>query len=108
MDGTYESTLDLRVPPAQAVIVLERHRVLCVLGVLRRRVTERWRPRPDAPSGERIDRAFLRYVWRYRIATRPLVVAQLREHGDGKTVIVLGGRREARRLVRDLREIAGA
>jgi hypothetical protein len=106
MDGMYESTLDLRVPAADAVIVLELQRVLCLLGLMRRRLFGR-RPRPDAPPGERIDRAFLRYVWRYPIATRPLLLAQLREHGDGKTVIVLRGRRQARRLVRDLKGVGG-
>lgn len=103
MDGTYESTLDLRFPAADAVIVLEVRRLTCLLGLLRRRFLDRRRPRPDAPAGQRIDRAFLRYLWRYPVATRPLLFAMLREHGDGKTVIVLHGRRRVRRLLEDIR-----
>ncbi len=103
MDGMYESTLDLRVPAADAVVVLELQRIRCVLGAFRRRVLGRRRPRPDAPPGQRIDRAFVRYIWRYPTATRPLLLAQLRTHGGGKTVVFVRGRREARRLVDDVR-----
>lgn len=103
MDGTYESTLGLRVPAAEAVVMLERSRVLCLLGVLRRRLFGRHR-RADAPPGERLDRAFLRYVWRYPVETRPVLLAHLRAH-EGNTLVVLEGRRQARRLVRNLREL---
>jgi len=102
MDGTYESTLDLRIPAADAVIVLETRRLNCLWGLLRRRFLDGSRPRPDAPPGQRIDGAFLRYLWRYPGTTRPLLLAQLREHGDGKTVIVLHGRRHVDRLVQDI------
>jgi adenylate kinase family enzyme len=103
MDGTYESTLDSRIPAAEAVIVLELQRALCFFGVFSRQLLNRRRPRPDAPPGQRLDRAYLRYVWRYPVATRPVLFAQLREHGDGKTVIVLRGRRRTRRLMADIR-----
>ncbi len=105
MDGTYESTLDLRIPAADAVIVVEVRRLYCLLGLFRRRFLDGRRLRPDAPTGQRIDRAFLRYLWRYPVATRPLLLAQLREHGDGKTVIVLHGRGQVRRLVQDVRRL---
>jgi adenylate kinase family enzyme len=105
MDGTYESTLDLRIPAADAVIVVEVRRLYCLLGLFRRRFLDGRRLRPDAPAGQRIDRAFFRYLWRYPVATRPLLLAQLREHGDGKTVMVLHGRRQVRRLVQDVRRL---
>jgi adenylate kinase family enzyme len=105
MDGTYESTLDLRIPAADAVIVLEVGRLSCFLGLLRRRFLNGRHPRPDAPAGQRIDRAFLRYLWRYPAATRPLLLAELREHGDGKTVIVVHGRRQVGRLLADVRHL---
>ena len=105
MDGTYESTLDLRIPAADAVIVLEVGRLSCFLGLLRRRFLNGRNPRPDAPPGQRIDRAFLRYLWRYPAATRPLLLAELREHGDGKTVIVVHGRSQVSRLVDDIRRL---
>jgi adenylate kinase family enzyme len=102
MDGTYESTLDLRIPAADAVIVLEVGRLTCFVGLLRRRFLNGRHPRPDAPPGQRLDRGFLRYLWRYPAATRPLLLAELREHGDGKTVIVVHGRRQVGRLLADV------
>lgn len=102
MDGTYEGSLDVRIPAADAVIVLEAGRLTCFSGLVRRRILERKRVRPDAPPGQRLDRAFLRYVWRYPGVTRPLLLARLREHADGKTVVFLRGRREARRLLSEL------
>jgi len=105
MDGTYESTLDLRIPAADAVIVLEAGRLTCLLGLLRRRFLDGRGRRPDAPAGQRIDRAFLRYLWRYPVATRPMLLAKLREHAEGKTVVVVHGRRQARRLVEDVRRL---
>ena len=54
---------------------------------------------------QRIDRAFLRYVWRYPVATRPVLLAQLREHAEGKTVVFVHGRRQARGLVDDVRRL---
>jgi hypothetical protein len=67
MDGTYESTLDLRLPP------------------------------------QRLDRAFLRYLWRWPTVTRPLVASQLRAHGADEATIVLPSRRAARRLLEQVR-----
>jgi adenylate kinase family enzyme len=105
MDGTYESTLDLRIPATDAVIVLEAGRLTCLLGLLRRRFLDGRSRRPDAPAGQRIDRAFLRYLWRYPVATRPMLLAKLREHAEGKTVVVVHGRRQVRRLVEDVRRL---
>jgi adenylate kinase family enzyme len=105
MDGTYESTLDLRIPAADAVLVLEVGRLPCLLGLVRRRFVDGNGARPDAPPGQRIDRAFLRYLWRYPHDTRPLLHAALREHGEGKALVVLQGRDEARRLLQDLRRL---
>jgi len=107
MDGTYEKTLGLRVPAADAVVVLEVGRLRCLAGLVRRRFLGGRRPRPDAPPGQRIDRRFLRYLWRYPSVTRPMLLAALREHGDGKTVLVLRDRGDARRLLEEVGRLRG-
>jgi adenylate kinase family enzyme len=89
MDGTYESTLAIRLAVADAVIVLERSRWACTWGVVRRALLQGDRPRPDAPPGQPIDRAFLRYIWQYPGRTRPQVQALLEQHGRDKIAIVL-------------------
>ena len=102
MDGTYESTLHLRIPAADCVIVLERSRLVCLWRVLKRKVTLDDRRRPDAPSGQKLDAAFLRYIWRYPRVTRPLVYEQIRQYGPHKTLIVLRGAGDIERLLRRL------
>lgn len=103
IDGTYESTLDLRVAAADAIVVIEKSRLACFWGVLRRWLVHGRKPRPDAPAGQPIDRAFLRYVWRYPTHTRPLVDAAIARHGPHKNVIVVKGSRGIRSLLAELR-----
>jgi adenylate kinase family enzyme len=99
MDGTYESTLPVRLAAADAVIVIERSRWTCLWGVLRRTMTHWNAPRPDAPPGQPIDRAFLRYIWQYPARTHPLVRHLLAEHGHHTTVVVLDGAKDIDRLL---------
>ena len=102
MDGTYESTLHLRLPAADSVVIVERSRVLCLWRAFVRAVLLRRRPRPDAPPGERFTVAFVRYIWRYARNTRPVMADVLARQGAGKTVIVLRGSADEQRLLRDL------
>lgn len=95
MDGTYEASLDLRIPAADTAILLECPRWTCLWRVLKRRLNPGDAQRPDAPPGQRVDRAFLRYIWRYPSVTRPFVLDAIRRYGADKTLIVL---RDARQI----------
>jgi len=99
MDGTYESTVDLRVPAADAVVLLEPPRPVCLGGLVARRLRVRDRARVDAPAGQQLDRAFLRYAWRYRKDTQPELLDELERDGGRALVVRLPSRRAARRLV---------
>jgi adenylate kinase family enzyme len=92
MDGTYESTLDLRIPAADAIIMLSRPRWYCLWGVLRRSLIYRNKPRPDAPSDQPIDRAYLRYIWKYPVQTDMQVRALIKQHGPWIPVVELDRR----------------
>jgi adenylate kinase family enzyme len=89
MDGTYESTLDLRIPAAEAIIMLNRPRWSCLWGVIRRSVIYRNKPRPDAPPSQPIDLAYLRYIWKYPVRTDTLVRELIDEHGSHIPVVRL-------------------
>lgn len=109
MDGTYENTLDLRLPEADTVVVIEQSRWICLWGVLKRRLFFDGPGRTDAPAGQRIDLPFLRYIWEYPSATRPLVHRLIQQYGPDKRLIVLTGAREVRQLLRSVRRfIEGA
>ncbi len=102
LDGTYESTLDLRIPAAQAIIVIERSRWVCLWGVIRRILIHRNRPRPDAPPAQPLDISYLRYIWGYPARTRPLLNALIKRHGQEKCVVVLNGRRGISKLIAEV------
>jgi adenylate kinase family enzyme len=98
MDGNYGGTLDLRIPAADTVIVLDRPRWLCLWRLVRRRVEFHGRSRESLPDGcpERLTLSFLRWVWTYRRLRLPRVLQRLAALSRDKDVIVLRTRREVK------------
>ena len=84
------STFDIRLPRAEAVIMLERPRWLCLWRVSWRAVMER-RNRPDLPLGchEQVDRDLLEYIWNFGKVGRPEIEAALLDHGPSIPVLRL-------------------
>ncbi len=103
MDGTYESTLDLRIPAADTLIVVERSRWSCLWRVLKRKATVDDQRRPDAPPGQKLDRAFLRYIWQYPAVTKPFVMERIRRYGPEKPLILLRSVNDIERLMRQVK-----
>lgn len=85
MDGTYESTLDLRLPRAQAILYLEESRVTCLWRVLCRTA------RPSESHGQRVDLGLARYIWRFAAVTRCQVLALIRENHRDEALLMLRG-----------------
>lgn len=67
VDGNFLDAGDSRFRRVDTVAWLDPPRLLCVWRVLRRRVRDRGRARPDLPAGahESFDWEFLRWIWRY-------------------------------------------
>ena len=105
MDGTYESTLDLRIPAADAAIVLERSRLTCLWNVLKRKASVDDHSRPDAPAGQKLDLAFLRYIWNYPKVTRPFVLDCIQQYGQEKTLFQLTGADEIERFIHEVEQV---
>ena len=103
MDGTYESTLDIRVPAAEAIIMISRPRWSCLWGVARRSMHYRNKPRPDAPPEQPIDLAYLSYIWKYPAETDVLVSELIEEYGRDTPVVRLDNRKSIETLVSSLR-----
>ncbi|SBT68131.1 Adenylate kinase [Micromonospora sediminicola] len=103
MDGNYAGTLDLRLPRADALMLCDPSRILCLTRVLRRRWTGRAvsDPRADLPDGcpERIDLDLLRHVWRYPRDSRPRVLAAVAAYAPTIPVHRLRGPRDVARLL---------
>jgi len=102
MDGTYESTLDLRIPAMDAAIMIDRPRWACLWRVLKRKLTIDDQRRPDAPAGQKLDLAFVRYIWQYPSVTQPIVANHIRRFGPRKPVVLLRNTREMECFRREL------
>jgi adenylate kinase family enzyme len=80
MDGNHTDTLPLRLAAADTVIFLDFPTSVCLLRVIRRAVRWFGRDRGDDMAigcPERIDWAFMTYVWRFARDHRPHVLALL-------------------------------
>jgi len=84
MDGSYFSSLSLRLLRADTVFYLDYPTHVCLRRVLQRIATGHGRDRPDCAEGcpERLDWEFLRYVWSFRRKwrSRVLNLLELNEH----------------------------
>jgi adenylate kinase family enzyme len=91
MDGTYERTLDLRIPFADAIIVLDCPRNRCLDRVLQRQRESEGKQRRDRAEGcaERIDLNHVQYVMHYPEVTRPAIAASIAHYGPGKPLLEL-------------------
>ena len=102
MDGTYEASLDLRIPAADAFIFIRSNRWACLWRVVTRRLLMRWRPHDESSPGHAITPFFVRYVFRFPVLTEPEVLRLIAQQGLGKPLMVLAGANGASRLMRRL------
>lgn len=97
MDGNFGGTMELRLAAADTVVFLDLPRPVCLWRVVRRRIVNRGRSRPDMTAGchEKLDLEFLRWVWHYPNEARPAVLTRLARL-EGKRVVRLRSAREVR------------
>ena len=99
MDDTYEQSLDLRMPHADLVVVLEMNRLQCLLRVVKRKLTNDSDTRTDAPARQPIGLDFIAYIWRHTTVTRPVIYNSIQMHGKNDRLLVLKGDKEALQLL---------
>ena len=103
MDGNYNRTLPRRVKYYDTIIYLDFSRMACLTGVLKRVLTTYGTVRPDMGAGcpERIDFAFLGWVWNYNKNKREHNY-QLLDEAAHAEAIVLKNRRMVRKFLQSL------
>jgi adenylate kinase family enzyme len=91
MDGNYSRTFDVRMPRADTLVWLEYPRSTCFLRALGRALRNYGRVRPDLPPGcpEKIDVAFLRYIWDFPVKHRPRIPEGIQLYGRHLRVVHL-------------------
>lgn len=98
MDGDYHSHIgDMRDGAADTIVFFDLPRIACMTGVLTRFARLHGRVRPEMAPGcpERLDLAFLRYVWRYRQRHRPRILAWIEQQRTAASIHVFTTRQHA-------------
>jgi adenylate kinase family enzyme len=105
MDGNFGGTLPRRMQRADAIILLDIPRWICLWRVMKRIVKYRGRHRPDMPPGcqERFDLQFIKWIWHYPSKSKPAKLALIAATGPDQRVVILRSSREARRFLDDTR-----
>ena len=103
VDGNYGGTLETRLRRADTVIVFAIARTRCVERALLRSVRHRGRAIQAEGCPERVDREFLRWIWRFPRDSKPRLDAALHEHAPHAQVVTFRNPREVRAFLRDLR-----
>jgi len=101
IDGNYGGTLEVRLAAADTVIFLDYAPVVCVCRVLKRRVMYWGKTRPDIGPDcpEKVDWAFLQWIWGYRRRSRPRIMQLLAQHEQDTRVVMLTSPGATRRFL---------
>jgi adenylate kinase family enzyme len=101
MDGNYGGTMEIRFARADTVIFLDLPRVVCVASAMWRSLRYRRATRPDMAEGnhERLDAAFLKWIWNYPRTRRPGIIRQLESLPPPVNVVRLQSRGAMRAYV---------
>nr|MDQ2728107.1 topology modulation protein [Actinomycetota bacterium] len=102
VDGNYGGTFDVRFARADTVIVLALSRFRCLGRALERTLRHHGREVQAPGCPERLDLAFLRWIWRYPIDSRPRLDLALDQYRVGRRVVELSFPAQVRRFLRDI------
>ena len=104
VDGNYSGTMDVRIASADTVILLDYSRWVCLWGVISRRIKYRNSTRPDVGEGcpERLDWAFLKWVFTYPEKGKARALKHFAELPEGTQLLQFRSRRETERWVEEL------
>lgn len=106
MDGNYGGTMDIRLEKADTIIFMDRSRWLCLYRILKRKIQYWGRTRPDMAEGcvERVNWAFVKYVFHYNDTRRPGVLKKLERFKKDKQVFILQNNRQIQSFIKKIVE----
>jgi adenylate kinase family enzyme len=103
-DGHYGGTLELRARLADTIVFLDLPRRICLARAVRRLRS----PILQAPGcPQKVDLAFLRWIWSFPRETRPKVLAMLGRHAATTDVVHLRSAADTRRFLSRARKERG-
>ena len=100
IDGNYNRTLELRMARADTVIYLDFSRWACLMGWLKRVITNWGKARPDMAPGcnEWFDPEFVGWIWKYNRDNRQRNYEMIAQYPNAKPII-LKNRRQVRKFL---------
>ncbi|MFG2042136.1 topology modulation protein [Dactylosporangium sp. NPDC048998] len=98
IDGNSTASMPVRFAAADKIIILDLPPLVCLWGIVRRRLRYHGGRHPDGVH-DRITVAFLRYVLRFRRRHAPAVRGCIAEHGNHAVLIEATSRRQVSRLI---------
>ena len=100
MDGNYNRTLEKRLERCDTVIYLDFSALACLMGVLKRVITNYGTVRPDMGEGcpERFDPEFMKWIWDFNKNKRKHYYELLNAQKD-KQVYILKSRRAVNKFL---------
>jgi adenylate kinase family enzyme len=105
IEGNYASTLPIRLGRADTVIFLDLHPLVCLAGIVQRRLRYRGGQHDNEGVYDRITPEFVRYILGFRRSMRPRVLALLRDHGANVLVVTLRTRKDVAQFVANLESV---
>jgi adenylate kinase family enzyme len=104
IDGTYDSSIDIRLPRADTIIFLDFPTLTCIWRIFKRVFRGYNKIRPDMAKGcpEKIDYSFIRWTWNFRRNIRPRILESIDKHFGGNELINLKNAREIDNFLKDL------
>lgn len=103
MDGNFTRTLPQRMERCDTIIYMDFSRWACLRGVIKRMLSTYGKVRPDMGEGcpERVDWAFLKWVWNFNKNNRERYYRLLNETENVETV-ALKKRRQVRKFLKSI------
>ena len=101
IDGNYGGTLETRIEHCDTIVFLDLPRLVCLWRVVKRRLLNRNRSRPDMAEGcnEKLDWSFVQWIWNYSRRSRPKIVRLLAEHAATKEIVWLRSRSDVEKFL---------
>ncbi len=103
IDGNYDRTLKERLKKSDTVIYLDYPRMTCLLGVVKRVLSNYGKVRPDMAEGcpEKFDLEFIKWIWNFNKEHRDKFYKILKEESD-KQIYIFRNRKECNEFVKNL------
>ena len=89
-DGNYGWSMEIRLKRADTLIFLDFNRFVCIYSVIKRRLINIGKTRPDIAVGcpEKIDFMFLKWLWLFPKKSRPTIIEAISRHREMNVIVL--------------------